>query len=410
MTPTDGRTAVAAVFGTEWRNGLALLRELGRAGIEVLALSDKESSLGFRSRYAAERHLHPDPMDEPDEFLAWLRGFGEEQSAQGRVIVPFPTSDLLVSIFARHMESLPGFRCPFPSWSVVAGCLDKESQVRAALEVGVPAPKTYFSESLGDLHRDLDDGAVQFPLLLKQRESYTREAFDDAGLRRFRAVPLPDRGRLEEVIRTVESASVPFLIQEVIPGSDDALYTLGSYMNREGVILSGFTGRKLRQKPPKFGIARVAESVDAPSLFDLGAALLQRLGFFGISQVEFKLDSRDDTFKLIEVNPRSWSWIGLGPRTGARIAVAAFRDTVGLPVSPQKGSGRYRWICLADDLVASIQHRDAVPFLSLLHPTKGISEAYLSVTDPRPGIAHVWGEISGVIGNRLKRRGHRPPP
>ena len=46
------------VLGVGWVAGLAAIRSLGRAGVRVLAVDDRASALGFRSRYA-ERHVAP---------------------------------------------------------------------------------------------------------------------------------------------------------------------------------------------------------------------------------------------------------------------------------------------------------------------------------------------------------------
>ena len=43
----------AVVVDVGWVNGLAAIRSLGRAGIEVVAVDYRQSPLGFRSRYLA---------------------------------------------------------------------------------------------------------------------------------------------------------------------------------------------------------------------------------------------------------------------------------------------------------------------------------------------------------------------
>ena len=50
----------------------------------------------------------------------------------------------------------------------------------------------------------------------------------------------------------------------MIPGGDDRLWTLGSYRDAQGRALASFTGRKLRQWPPRFGTARAAEAPLGP--------------------------------------------------------------------------------------------------------------------------------------------------
>ena len=53
----------AVVVDVGWVNGLAAIRSLGRAGVDVYAVDHRRSALGFRSRYAKPL-LSPDPQDE----------------------------------------------------------------------------------------------------------------------------------------------------------------------------------------------------------------------------------------------------------------------------------------------------------------------------------------------------------
>ena len=73
------------------------------------------------------------------------------------------------------------------------------------------------------------------------------------------------------------------------------------YRDAEGRRLASFTGRKLRQWPPRFGTARAAEAHWDAGYADRCHALLDALGFHGISQVETKRDPRDGRDHLIEV-------------------------------------------------------------------------------------------------------------
>ena len=59
----------ALVVDVGWVNGLAAIRSLGRAGIPVLALDHRSSSLGFRSRYATPVKV-PDPAVDEEGFVA----------------------------------------------------------------------------------------------------------------------------------------------------------------------------------------------------------------------------------------------------------------------------------------------------------------------------------------------------
>jgi len=134
------------------------------------------------------------------------------------------------------------------------------------------------------------------------------------------------------------------MVQEVIPGGDDELYTLGSYLAEDGEALGLFCGRKLRQTPPGVGTCRVGEAVWVEEVVEQGLKLLRALEFHGLSQVEFKRDVRDDAYKLMEVNPRLFQWHGLAAACGVDLPLIAYRDLTGERVEPVSANGtRKRW-------------------------------------------------------------------
>src|SRR4051795_7215813 len=87
----------AAVVDVGWVNGLAAIRSLGRAGVRVLAVDHRRSALGFRSR-DAEPLLSPDPFDDEERFVDFIRRLGE--------VVVFPTHDDSLHAIARRADEL----------------------------------------------------------------------------------------------------------------------------------------------------------------------------------------------------------------------------------------------------------------------------------------------------------------
>ena len=137
------------------------------------------------------------------------------------------------------------------------------------------------------------------------------------------------------------------MVQDLIPGGDDELYTLGAYLSESLEPLGLFCGRKLIQTPPGIGTARLAEAVWVDEVVDAGLHLLRALGCNGLSQVEFKRDPRDGKFKLMEVNPRLWQWHSLARASGVDLPLIAYRDLTGEPVEAVRmNGGRRKWAIL----------------------------------------------------------------
>jgi len=397
-----GRHAVAVVPNVETINGLATLKGLGVVGVPCHALLEDMEAPGASSRYATQRIFQPNPHQDPEAFVETLASIARTLAAQGHVGVLVPTNDAVVKAVAEHPRDFgSGLVIHIPESHVVSATLDKKQQILTARACGVDVPRTYFDTDLDMLRQDLARGAVAFPLLIKGSGVLTWKT-----RKRFRSVPLETMAELEARAAEARRENVEFLIQEIIPGGDDTLYTLGSYRTRAGRLAGTFTGRKLRQKPPRFGECRVGESVYCPEVLELGRRFLERLGYFGISQVEFKWDERDKRYKIMEINPRSWSWIGLPIRLGINLPFLQLCDALGQPVPEQHlspDSPRGVWINYYEDLYWSLRSPGDVPFVHRFRGYPVVCEPYSVENDPRPGRAYYTTQFRKLAVGALRR-------
>jgi D-aspartate ligase len=346
----------AIVLDVGWVNGLAAIRSLGRAGIPVLAVDHRASPLGFRSRYARAVRV-PDPAEDED-------GFVEAVAEVGPGVV-FPTHDPPLNALARNAERLDGFLFPFPSWDRLEAIQDKRHQLESAVEAGVDIPDTLYPSTAAEA------GGLPLPVLIKpQHPNGFKRRF---GKQAFRC---ETNAELERAYADAE----PFgpMVQELVPGGDEELYSLGSYLRTDGEPLGLFSGRKLKQVPPEVGTCRVGEAVWVQEVVDAGLRFLRGLGYHGISQVEFKRDPRDGRFKLMEINPRLWQWHGLATACGVDLPRIAYADLVGEPLaqSEMNGQGK-RWaITLLPGERPALQRPPYV-------------DAVFARDDPKPALVHL---------------------
>lgn len=373
-------------------NALGIVRSLGRAGVRVIACDHDPRALGLLSRHATPAHT-ADPLAEPDRFVDDLLALGAGEARGG---VLFPTHDeAIAAIGPREAEVDAVFARPWSPWALMRRLIDKGHQHAVAREIGFPVPATIEPGDEEDVVAAARE--LRFPMVLKPR--YAPEF-----RRRFRTQVL-EAHDAEELRRAWErAAEYQPQISEVIPGGDDRLWTLGSYRDAEGRRLASFTGRKLRQWPPRFGTARAAEAHWDPDYADRCHTLLDALGFHGISQVETKRDPRDGRDHLIEVNPRSWLWVGLATAAGVNLPHVAWRDMAGLPAAlpPGHRSG-LRWILASKHLAGSAREirrgewtwRE---FAATIRPPW--VDGVLDPRDPRPAAA-LYGRNLQRIRERL---------
>jgi predicted ATP-grasp superfamily ATP-dependent carboligase len=354
------------VVNVGWVNGLAAVRSLGRARIPAVALDAHAGALGFRSRYAIPVRT-PDPAAEEEAFAELLT---ELAGAIGRPAPIFPTHDDELNAVARAAPRLRGsFLCPFPAWDLLEGIQRKRTQLEAAAAVGVPIPATAYPQTAAEALAAAGDAG--YPVLVKPS--------DPSGFkRRFRrqAFRCETAAELERAYEDAE----PFapMVQELVPGGDDELWTLGSYLATDGQALGLFCGRKLRQTPPVVGTCRVGEARWEDEVVEQGLRLLAALRFRGISQVEFKRDPRDGRYKLMEVNARLWQWHGLAAACGVDVVRIAYRDLLGdRPAPVRMAREGLRWAIGVMAGAGTAFQRP--PYV----------DAVFALDDPRPGLVQL---------------------
>lgn len=371
-------TTPAIVLQASGPNALGIIRSLARAGIPVIACDHDPRALGMISRHVRP-HVLPDPLGEEEGFLAGLKDLGAGAGAGG---VLFATHDEALSAIGPNEAEIDAvFRRPWSPWTRLEPLLDKSHQHAVAREIGFPVPETVEPSDEGDVRAAA--GHLRFPVILKPREAPEFR-------RRFRTQVI-EADDPESLMRGWELAA-PYdpQISEVIPGGDDALWTLGSYRDVEGRPLGSFTGHKLRQWPPRFGTARAAEALWDPGLARRGHALLDALDWHGISQVEVKRDPRDGRDYLIEVNPRSWLWISLATACGVNLPAICHHDALGDPPAAVTGHGDgRRWVLGIKHLGASAREIragswSARELAATLRPP--LTDGVFDLRDPKPAL------------------------
>lgn len=296
LNQTHGKRPLAIVMGGSV-NGLSFVRSLGRRGIPILLL-DSERLVGTYSRYGTTVLL-PQPDKNPDEWVGLLEFLGSRLDAHG---VIFSTSDahgLFVSQQAKLLERY--FRFLVPSAETTAQIVDKKTQYTIAKSVGIPIPQTYFPKNLDEV-RGISTG-LKYPCIVKPYKAH--EGRGKIGNKKV--VVAESRKSLVSVFESIGNGDPSFMVQEIIPGEDNALYGYLAFWDANHHEHAWLTKRKLRQYPPHYGDGSLQETIECQEVAQLGRKLLQAFNYQGFVGIEFKFDARDGTYRLMEINPRTVS-------------------------------------------------------------------------------------------------------
>lgn len=323
-----------AVFVTDghWRKTLAVVRSLGRRGIPVTVGESTAIATSFFSRYCSRRVIYPSPVRDPDGFLNHLH----RELARGYRAI-FPMEEVTLLLLARHRDFIdPLAFLPVPSYEKIQFVRDKEKLLKFAMGRGIPCPRTFFFRA----PEEVKTSRVRLPAVVKPR----------IGSGAF-GVRYVNEGQdlLAAYLATHQKYPFP-LVQERIPQEGDS-FGVSALFDEGSKVKAAFVHRRLREYPISGGPSTLRESVSHPELLEMGLSLLRALDWFGVAMVEFKVDPRDNTPKLMEVNPRFWGSLQLAIFSGVDFPYLVYRMAKGerfKSVLTYEIGRRCRWLLPGD--------------------------------------------------------------
>ncbi|MBV8847961.1 MAG: hypothetical protein JOZ16_00055, partial [Methylobacteriaceae bacterium] len=297
------------------------------------------------SRYVERSFTWPGPSHE--DASRWLVRFAAKHRLDNWVL--FAGGDEEVRLIAQH-HSLLGktYRLTTPQWHIARFACDKRLTYEYAAALGLDCPWTRYP-------RDRDDVAAldwRFPVILKPRVHVERNAFTIA-----KAWRVDDRAallaRYDEAVALVGHDGIA--IQELIPGGGEAQFSYAGIWS-EGNPAASLVARRTRQYPVDFGASSTfVETIEHRTIEEVASRLLTSLRFSGMVEAEFKFDARDRRYKLLDVNPRTWTWIALGGGAGVDLPWIQWRVACGESVTMSRARAGAKWAHSVRDLVAAAQ-------------------------------------------------------
>lgn len=381
VPPAQG-TVGAVVIGGDYQ-GLGIVRSLGRQGIPVCVVDDEYSISRF-SRYATRFVSVPDLRNER-AAVDRLIEIGKRGGLDGWIL--YPTREELVAALSHNREELSQvFRVPTPDWETVKWAWDKRNTYRLAQELGIPTPVTHYPENIGQLSQ-LDSLAPPFALkpAIKEHFVYATKA---------KAWRANNHSELRSLYQKASALAGDgeIMVQELIPGGGTQQFSYCAFF-RKGEAVGKMVARRRRQHPLEFGRASTyVESVDIPILEEFSERFLRAIDYYGLVEIEYKLDPRDSQYKLLDVNARTWGYHSLGAQAGVDFSYMLYADQVGLPVPVSRGRAGVTWVRTTTDIPAAMTAilRGDTDWKDYLRSIIDCDvEAVFSPRDPLPGLAEI---------------------
>jgi len=300
---------------------LGVIRILARDGIQAF-VADSTDPLLHRSRRFRSVPVRLPPGDEGG-LGAWLEALPIPRA------VLMPCSDHWVSEVSKlSPRSRDRFPASVGSAESIVRLVDKGRFAQTVRESNTPHPWSREVEAESDLATVPD--SVFGSAILKPRDS---QSF----VQRFEVKALRVSSREDTAIklRRLVAEGFPVILQEYIPGPPTHHYFVDGFVDRTGAVRAVFVRQRLRMFPEDFGNSSHMVSVTPDRAGESVAAitsLLKDIGYRGVFSTEFKQDSRDGKFRVLEVNARPWWFVEFAARCGVDVCRMAYDDALERPV------------------------------------------------------------------------------
>jgi predicted ATP-grasp superfamily ATP-dependent carboligase len=256
---------------------LAAVRSFGKKNIKTKVISEESNALSFFSKYCNSRIFSQKSINLYSEFT------------ENDLIMPIEEWSMIE--LSKNSKNYP-CNLAFPDYAVLEKAFDKKMVLELAQNLSIPCPKTFDVGSADALEKK--SGQIPFPAVIKP-------------IRSLGGVGISFVNSLDE-LKSIYAESVknfgPVIIQEKIPY--DERYSVAILMDFDQSLRRCCVLKVIRSYPMDTGPASFVETVHRPDLVTMSELLLEAIHYYGVAEIEYVIDKRDNTPKLMEINPRFW--------------------------------------------------------------------------------------------------------
>lgn len=284
------------------KNSLAIVRSLSKKGHNVYCAGNQKINKCFLSKHCKKKFVYHNPNENKNMFINDLLNIIKNYDIDILLPVSVDTT-VAISYFKKRFEKHTII--PISDYDILIKAHNKESMLKIAEECHVSIPKTCCPSSQEELIEIAD--TMQYPVVIKPRKSSASRGVQYAQSKK----ELIKKYSLSNKKNETFDFTHP-LIQEYIPGEIHDVCLLCD----NGKTIAGLTQRRIWTYPVNGGGGVINQTTQEPELMRLATVLTKELKWNGVTQVEFKIDSRNNMPKLMEVNPKFWGTLELSIAAG----------------------------------------------------------------------------------------------
>jgi len=386
----------AVILGSNYFIALSILRSLGPFGIPCVAMDHKKKdSYAFLSKYVTEAIITPHYQTSPQAFLTYLIEYAKHQTEKP---VLFPCADNYVEFIDANLNELKQYYLiPQTEKGLYTQVMNKDTLADLSIKHGMRIPESYRSSEPDLLNKTKKN--IGYPCIVKPVDS---PAFTKAF--RVKSFVVNHGSELLTALKKAKDAKLDVIVQRIIPGFDDHMYTYDAYLNQQSEVTHWVTCNKFRQYPINFGASSFTIQKYVPELHTLGAPFFKAIGYKGFAEIEFKKDAVTGDYYLIEINVRTTTLNSMLAKAGVNFPYVQYCEMIGDPIPPSAVTSNTNiafWFEYEDLLAIRAYLKTKQLTLKQILPTfkRPLVPAVFDLHDLKPFLG-----MLGMLGGRFVRK------
>ncbi len=271
-------------------------------GIKSLAVAKKQL-LETKNSKIVDVKLY-DNLTDNDVFVKAMTEIGEEYSKKYEKLILLSCVEWYTNLVVDNRKVLEKyFVLPFMDKKIKDKLENKESFYNICEEYNLDYPKTYIVTY--DNYKNIKL-PFPFPVAVKPASSTDYSKVDFVGKEKSYKANTQDE--FNKIINSIYSSKYRsnIIVQDFIPGNDDAMYVMNCYVNKNHKVKMMCLGHCILEEHTPYGIGnyKVLLSDGNKELYDKIQKFLEDIKYVGFANFDIKYDIRDNKFKLFEINIR----------------------------------------------------------------------------------------------------------
>ncbi len=278
------------------RNTLPFVKSFSKSGYHTTVICNTRLCESYFSRYPSKRLIWPSYLEERDAFEKKLMDYLQSN----RVDVTISLSDTTADILSKNKDEIIKYtNITLPDYSTFIKGADKLNLMEFCMANNLPCPKTY--RLTDDTINTIED-LLKFPLVIKP----TR------GVGAIGVVTVYNQNELITKYELLKKTYENLIIQEYIPVEEGRQYMAEAFLDEQSHMKVCMVIEKPRIFPIKAGTSSANITVNNQEITNTTKTLLESLNWIGPADVDYMLDPKDNTAKILEINPRVTAGIKIG--------------------------------------------------------------------------------------------------